>query len=270
MPQSHPHTSTAPRYQMVGARLGTTIVLILGLLAGLTSPIHAQMTAGDGFLFKPPAGSLTLRAGLARADAASDIFAFTTRELTLDRGDFNGPAIAFDIAVRFSNHLDVAFGAGFSLAKADSEFRDWVDTDDRPIEQTTKFQRVPLTAGLKAYLTPRGHTIGNFAWLPARWAPYVGAGGGIVWYRFSQEGDFVDHETLDIFPDQFRSEGWTPIGHLLAGFDLSLNPRWAINVEGRYSRARKPLDSDFEDFQPIDLSGLTTAVGIQYRFMGAR
>lgn len=269
MPHIRSQTSPAASGRRLNcARLAATLALILGL-AGLTTSAHAQI-AGDGFLFKQPAGSLTLRGGLARADAASDIFAFTTRELTLDRGDFNGPAIAAEIAVRLSNRFDFTLGAGFSLAKASSEFRDWVDTDDQPIEQTTKFQRVPLTAGLKAYLTPRGRTIGSFAWLPARWAPYVGAGAGIVWYRFSQKGEFVDYQSLDIFPDHFRSDGWTPVGHLLAGFDISLNPRWALNVEGRYARARKALGSDFDDFQPIDLSGLTTSVGIQYSFMGGR
>lgn len=269
MPHIRPIPNPSPpRRRLRLACFGTALALILGL-SGATATAHAQVM-GDGFLFRPPVGSLTLRSGLARPDAASDLFDFNTKELTLDRSDFNSPAIAFDLAVRLSPRLDIVLGAGFSLARRQSEFRDWVDLDDQPIEQTTKFQRLPVTAGLKAYITPRDHMIGSFAWFPARWTPYVGVGGGLIWYRFSQQGDFVDYDNLDIFSARFGSEGWAPVGHLLAGFDLSLGLRWALNVEGRYARASKRLGPDFEGFEPIDLSGLTTTIGIQYRFLGAR
>jgi len=264
MPNLRPLPSTRRPYRIL---LGVALAL-LGL-AGSAATAHAQVM-GDGFLFRPPVGSLTLRGGFARPDAASDLFDFTFEELTLDRDDFNSPALGFDLGVRLSRRLDVVLGVGVASAKRRSEFRHWVDLDDQPIEQTTTFRRVPVTASLKAYITPRGRTIGSFAWLPARWAPYVGFGAGFVWYRFKQEGDFVDFENLDIFPATYRSEGWTPTGHLLAGFDLALGLRWALNFEGRYSRASAKPGYNYEGFEPIDLSGLTTTIGIQYRFLGAR
>lgn len=264
------------RLAQIGIALTLTLTLIFGL-AGTAATAHAQ-DIGDGFYFRPPAGTLTLRGGFARPDAASDLFDFVIEEHTLDRSDFNGPAIGFDLSLRLSPRLDLVLGTGFSRAKRRSEFRYWVDLDDQPIEQTTEFQRLPVTAGLKAYVIPRGRKIGSFAWLPARWAPYVGIGGGITWYRFSQEGDFVfatqdefgDDEYLDILPARFSSEGWAPVGHLFAGFDLSLGLRWALNIEGRYARASHRLGHDYEGFEPIDLSGLTTTIGIQFRFQGAR
>ncbi len=237
------------------------------LLCVALSPVHAYaQRSGDGFLFKPPPGSLTLRGGLAVADAASDIFSFSTRELTLGRGDFHGPALGLDLAIRLISRVDLVLGAAYAGARATSEFRDWVDQDDLPIEQTTSFRRVPLTASIKAYLTPRGRSIGRFAWIPARWAPYVGAGGGTVWYRFSQRGDFVDFNTLDIFHDRITSSGWTSTAHALAGIDFSLSPRWALTTEGRYSRASADMSDSFQGFERIDLSGFSTTVGIQIRF----
>jgi hypothetical protein len=228
-------------------------------------PAHAQRS-GDGFLFKAPPGSLTLRGGFALADAASEIFSFSTRELTLQRGDFHGPALGLDLAIRLASRADLVFSAAYAGARATSEFRDWVDQDGLPIEQTTSFRRVPLSASIKAYLTPRGRSIGRFAWIPARWAPYLGAGGGAVWYRFSQRGDFVDFNTLDVFHDRFSSSRWTGTVHALAGIDFSLSPRWAINTEGKYSRARAELGDAFQGFDRIDLSGFATTVGIQLRF----
>ena len=59
-----------------------------------------------------------------------------------------------------------------------NEFRDWVDNNDEPIEQETKFRRLPLTVALRYYLTDRGRAVSQFAYIPNRYAPYVGVGGG--------------------------------------------------------------------------------------------
>ncbi len=67
------------------------------------------------------------------------------------------------------------------------------------------------------YLADPGRSIGRFAWIPNRFAPYVGAGGGAMWYRFRQEGDFIDFDTLKVFPDTFDSDGWTPTVHGVRG-----------------------------------------------------
>jgi opacity protein-like surface antigen len=249
---------------MTGLRAAVALSILIGITL-IPNHAHAQRS-GDGFFFKQPGATLTLHGGLAFADAASDLFAFTTRELTLGRGDFNGPALGLDLGIRLHSRVDLVLSGAYAGTKATSEFRDWVDLDDLPIEQTTSFRRVPLTASLKAYLTPRGRSIGRFAWIPALWAPYIGAGGGAVWYRFKQRGDFVDFNTLDIFYDHISSAGWTGTVHALAGIDFSLSPRWAITTEGRYARASADLGRAFENFEPIDLSGFSTTFGIQLRF----
>ena len=126
--------------------------------------------------------------------------------------------------------------------------------------------RVPLTASLKAYLVSPGRSVGHFAWIPSRYAPYVGAGGGAMWYRFQQEGDFIDFATTKVFPDTFVSDGWTPTLQAFAGTDVSLTPRFNVTVEGRYQWARTPLSTDFSQFQPIDLSGFALTAGFSIRY----
>ena len=119
---------------------------------------------------------------------------------------------------------------------------------------------------MKAYLRDRGRSIGRFAWVPADWAPYVGAGAGWVWYRFRQDGDFVDFETLDIFPDTYTSKGRAPTLHLYGGADWSLGPSFFLTGEARYAWASADLSGDFVDFDPVDLSGLQATVGLSVRF----
>jgi opacity protein-like surface antigen len=241
-----------------------TLCLLFGI-ALTTTPAHAQR-AGDGFFFRPPPATLTLHGGLALASASSDIFDFSINELTLSRSDFHSPELGLDLAIRLTRRADLVLGVGYASTTRTSEFRDWVDQDDLPIEQKTSYRRLPLTASLKYYLTPRGRSIGRYAWIPGSWAPYLGAGGGLVRYGFSQRGDFVDFNSLDIFQYRFSSTGWAPTIHALAGVEYSLNYRWALTAEGRYSRASSELSDAFRGFDKIDLSGFTTTIGIQLRF----
>ena len=222
--------------------------------------------AGRGFLFHEPTGSITLRGGFARASAGSDIFAFTTENLTLGRGDFDGVTVGADFAFRVAPRMDLMFGAAYAGRSSRSEFRKWVDQDNQPIEQRTSFHRTPLTVGARAYLTPRGRSIGSYAWVPARAAYYVGGGGGMMHYRFAQKGDFVDEETLDVFGDEFISSGWTPTAQALAGADFTVNPYFALTAEGRYGWAKAKMDRDFSNFDNIDLSGFTATIGLAIRY----
>lgn len=243
----------------------TPVAAALVALLVLAPAARAQ-TGGDGFLFRPPVGSLTLHAGVDRALGHSEIFDFSRERLTLGSNAFTGVSLGADLGIALNDRLDLVLGVAHARSTADSHFRKFVDTDDREIEQTTRFQRTPVTATMRAYLVPRGRSIGRFAWIPSQLAPYVGAGGGAMWYRFAQDGDFVDEQTLDVFPATLRSSGWAPTAHALAGLDVSLSPHVALNTEARYSWARAAMDRDFSDFDRIDLSGLGVTAGLTFRF----
>ncbi|MEP6495218.1 MAG: hypothetical protein ABJF01_21205 [bacterium] len=147
-----------------------------------------------------------------------------------------------------------------------SEFRAFIDNDHHPIEQATSFRRIPVTVGIKQYLTSTGRSIGKLAWIPSRFAPYVGAAGGMMYYRFRQGGDFIDFNTTAVFPDTYMSDGWARVAHAMAGVDYSLGSRFALTTEARYLWSSAELSNDFVDFQRLDLSGLSTTVGLSVRF----
>jgi len=239
-------------------------VVLLAAAVAAAEPARAQ-SAGDGFLFKVPPGSWGLRGGFDRALAGGDVFSFLTDQLTLTRGDFSSLTLGTNVAIRVSPSVDVVLDAAYSGSEQRSEFRHWVDQNDLPIEQTTFFRRVPVTLSVRKYVTPRGRSVGRFAWVPARSAYYVGIGAGWMWYRLRQVGDFVDFKTLNVFSDAFQSSAWTPVVHALAGVDFSLGLHIVLTGEGRFAWAKGPVGRDYAGFDHIDLSGLSVMAGLSIR-----
>ena len=225
-----------------------------------------ESSGSPDFLFGSPRGYLGVQGGWSFASASSEIFDFVTEQLTVEKGDFNAPTVLVDFAIDVNPHLAATFRFEYSRASIGSESRDWVDQDDNPIVQTTEFSTIPLTGNLKVYLRPRGREISRYAWVASSVVPYVGGGGGLLWYRFEQYGDFVDFDDLSIFSDTFRSDGWTPTFHVFGGAEIRLHKRLFLSVEARYAWAESDLGEDFVDFEPIDLAGFRTSAGINVVF----
>ena len=198
--------------------------------------------------------------------ANSDLFKFTTDNLTINRADFAAFDVGGDLAFTLKPRLDLVFDISYSGMSKPSEFRNFVDNNQQPIQQTTSFQRTPLTVNLRYYLTERGRQIGHYAWVPNRVVPYVGAGVGAMYYDFEQKGDFIDDSTLAVFNDTFRSRGWAPVGQLLGGAEWVLGTNWALKTEARYVMGSAAPSSDFQGFHRIDLSGFATSAGFFLRF----
>jgi hypothetical protein len=236
--------------------------------AALLAPLGtaAAPSSGNGFFFGLPEGGLSVRAGYSAPRAASDLFTFNTRQLALSKSDFTGPAVEVDLTATLNPRLDLVFGSGYSRSRALSDFRDWEDGDGQPIEQVTTFQRIPFSAGLRYFLTPRGESIGRFAFIPASYALYTGAGVGGMWYSFRQTGSFINFETLDVFDHTFRSSGVGLMTYGSVGADFNLSPRVALNTQARYMISKAGLSDDWVGFKPIDLSGLSVTAGFHIRF----
>lgn len=230
----------------------------------LAPPSHAQ-SAGDGFLFKPPTGNWTVRAGFDHASAGSDVYTFATQLFTLDRNDFSSATFGTNFAFRMSPASDIVVDFSYAQSSQGSEYRHWIDNNNQPIQQTTSLRRIPITLGVRHYLTSRGRSIGRFAWIPARRSLYIGVGGGLMEYKFSQKGDFIDFATMGVYFDELTSQGWTPTAHANAGLDIVLGSWTLLNLEARYTWAQAPLSGDFTNYNPIDLSGLALTAGLSLR-----
>lgn len=239
-----------------------------GWLAGAVLVLAAAVPAGaqgNGYLFGEPEGRLTLRGGYAFARASSDVFDDAIRDLTIEKGDFSGPTFGGEIAFRIAPRFDLTLDVGYSSASKDSHYRDLVDLDDNEIEQTTSFKRAPVTLNVRGYLASKGRSVGSLAFIPARVVPWLGAGVGASWFQLKQSGSFVDPGTSAVYDDTFESSGWGPAVQGMGGLDLTLTPRIAATADARYTWSRASLDSGFEGYDKIDLSGVAVTLGVTFR-----
>lgn len=250
-------------------RIGTPARLApLFLLFAAAAPLAAQPGAGEGFLFRPPPGAITVYGGLAAPFASGGVHGLATSELTVDKSDFRSGSWGADLAFSLRPRWDLVLGFEHSSTINPSEYRDWVDNNDLPIEQVTRFSRMPVMANLRYYLADRGRRVGSVAWIPAQFVPFISVGAGAIKYRFEQEGDFVDEQTLNIFGAQLTSKGWTTAFQAGAGAQWNLNQNFMLTGELRYLHARGDGDSPGGEFAgySVNLSGVGTLIGLSLRF----
>jgi len=242
----------ASRHWLVGA----------ALLVAAAAPVRAQ---GNGYLFGVPDVQLTVRAGWFLAGANSDFYDQARQDFTLDKSDFNSPTLGAELAFRLTPQLDFSLDASWSGMSQGSHYRNFVDNNNQEIEQTTTLRRVPLTANLKAYLVPRGRSVGHLAYIPSRVVPWVGLGAGATWYSLEQSGDFITGSGA-VVTDQLQNSGWGPAVQGMGGVDFTLTPRIALTGDARYLWSRASLGSeDFAGYDKIDLSGVSLALGVTFR-----
>lgn len=256
---------------MMILRNALSMVAFFALLGGVAwepDALHAQGRSRD-FMFQEPRATLNLNLGYGIPSVGSDLFQEVAETYTLEESDFNAPLLGVGLSFYLNDRMDLAFELAYSRSSSWSEYVDWVDSDDLPIEQETEFTRVPLTVSFKYFLMERGREIGNFSWIPTTWSPYLGVGGGRMYYEFEQTGDFIDFSdaALPIYQDRIVSQGWAWAGHLFGGLQWTLSPQWIVSAEGRYTLAEADLDRPtFQGYEPIDLSGFQLALGFGVRF----
>lgn len=242
---------------------------VAALCIAVASAVGVQAAAaqgGDGYLFKAPQISVKFESGYGFQRASSDLFDFVIDKHTIEQRDFDSPYFGGELGVRLTEHWDLALSVGYQSSRTVSEYRDFIGSDDLPIEQSTELRQIPAVASLKFYPWERGRTLGRFAWVPRAVTPYVGGGVGFVSYRFEQDGEFVDEDTLDIFYDTLVSTGEGFLGRAVAGMDISLGSQFLFTIEGRYSWASSQVSGGYSGFDRIDLDGLQVIGGLGIRF----
>jgi hypothetical protein len=232
-----------------------------GILVTSTSA-YAQ----DGFSFKPPAVTLDFTVGHIAQSTGSDVYSDLTTNLTLEKKDFAATSYAGSAAFRATPRTDFVISVAYARSYAPSESRDYEGTDDLPITQTTALVRVPVTAGLRYFPVSRGRSIGQYAFIPAAFTPFIGGGLGLMNYKLTQVGDFVDTEDLSIFTDELESSGRSVMAYGEAGAAYWFSPRVGVTADARYNWSRAPMRRDFERFDNIDLRGVQATAGLAVRF----
>jgi hypothetical protein len=246
--------------------LALLVVLSIAAPAAAQTQSRPPRRPAPDFLFEQPRGSITVRGSWLFARSGSDWYDFVTDQLTLERKDFNVPGFGFDVNAPVTPRLEVGFSFDVSRSNRLSEYRDWLDNNRLPIEQTTTLMEMNLSGNVRYALLERGRQISNLVWVPRTIVPFVGAGAGAFRYKLEQIGDFVDFQDLSVFSSVFASEGWTPSAQVFGGVDVRVLKHVAVTVDGRYLWAAAELGRDWVDFKPIDLTGFRVSAGVNFIF----
>lgn len=261
-----------------GARLPTAAERAVPAPATRNAQRRAASSRPD-FLFGRPRVSVGVHGLWHRAQAGSDFYDEVDERLFVRRSDtddpknpghgllnFNAPGVGFDFGFGVTSRLDVRFGLGYAKSLNESELRGFIGSDGLPFEQRTELSQVDVRGEVAFALAPRGRAIGQYAWVPARVVPYVGAGFGFVRYDLRQIGEFVDPTSFEIFEEAYTSKGWGRGVHVFGGADVRMTRHVFLNAEARQVRAAAGLGEVFSGFEPLDLGGLRVAAGVRFVF----
>jgi hypothetical protein len=176
--------------------------------------------------------------------------------LDFELGEFKGATVGADYLVGLGEWLEGGLGVGIYRQTVPAVYRNEVHADGSEIEQDLKLRVVPFSATVR--FLPLGRSRGV--------QPYIGAGVGVLAYRYSETGEFVDFSDYSIFRDSFVGSGSATGPTILAGVRFPVGT-WGIGGELKYQRAEGDLPDDEGFFgSKIDLTGWTYAATFNVRF----
>ena len=225
------------------------IIVAVTILSTVSAEAQGNWRPGDF-------GSWRFFMGIFEPNADSQYWDEIFTDFTGSPADFEDLVFGTDYLWRTSRYGGVLFGVSFYEGRATQAYRDWESFDGSDVSHTTTLGLADLSA---AYVLRFGRSSVT---------PYVGAGGGLLWWRLREEGSFIDFsdDDLPIVFASYRADGTTWELFALAGLDFRLGHRWSFFFEGRYRRSEAELNKDFSGFGTIDLSGAQLAGGFGYNF----
>jgi len=231
----------------------TTASLLLGARPALAQPVNALGHS-----------HLSMYLGVFEPQGDSDLWDFNEEFTTQDVVDFDDFIGGISFGVPLGRFADMDFGTAFYDGHSDVVYRDIFTIDGDKIHQEHRLQLMPFEVSFKLLPLPRASG-GRLHPL----IPYFGGGGGILLWRYREEGLFVDdiEDPVFVSADDRETRGVTPTLHALAGMEIQFAPEAAMFFEGRYRWAEDDLGSDFDSaFDDFDLSGFSLTAGFTWRF----
>jgi hypothetical protein len=152
--------------------------------------------------------------------------------------------------------LEGGVGANYYARTVPSFYRDLTNKNGSDITQDLRLRTVPITATVR--FIPTGRRAGL--------QPYIGAGIGVIPWRYSESGNFAD-PSLNVFQWNYTDSG-TALGPVMfGGLRVKLSRGFALGGEIRYQLAAATLKQSV-GFQGdrLDLGGFTYQANFIFRF----
>lgn len=181
----------------------------------------------------------------------------------IDMGKFSGVTVGGEWLFGINHFLEGGLGLGYYQKSVDTSYTDFVNADGSEIAQTLKLRVVPFTATVR--LLPFGNE--------APIQPYVGAGVGVLSWRYSETGQFIDFTPGDcnvvrcnVFTNTYAGSH-SDVGPVILGGVRVPIGSVAPGFEIRYQSAKGTLPAS-QGFagDRIDLGGMNYLFVLNIRF----
>ncbi len=252
--------------------IGSYVLTAVAVL-WLASPAAAQQSAAFGIGGDAPPQTVNFTFGVFSPVGADDrvdgdvLFencdpvGDTCTFLDFDLDDLRSVTFGAEYLLPIGNYLEFGAGISFTQKSIDSRYAELVADD--PL--TPEIEEDDILQELKLRTTPLAFTVRVLplgAQNPVQ--PYFGGGIGVIGWKYTEEGEFVDAD-LDVFRDEFEDSGWKVAPMIVGGIRFALDS-FAIGGEVRWQKADADLDPDQFIAPKIDLGGWTYQVTLGVRF----
>ena len=184
-----------------------------------------------------------------------DVLLENSTFLLFDVDDFNGASVGGEWLFPLGRVVEGGIGVSYSSQSVHSVYLDFVDPDGTEVDQELTLRMVPVAFTVR--LVPTGHSS------PVQ--PYIGAGLGIINWRYAESGEFIDFGAgRVIFRDTFVESG-SNVGPVVVGGIRFAGDSVSGGFEIKYQKATGDLNENFAAPQ-IDLGGWTYNFTVGVRF----
>jgi hypothetical protein len=234
------------------------------------SIVAATFLTGGAAAAPPPGrdGAFNFRFGGFFPSGDSDFWTANEAAFTLDESDFIGPIGGVGYNAAITNYFEFDANADFYTSMARSSDRYWYDFDGYPIYHDTRLLSFPLSAGFRVLpagrFARRGPEGTHYVRRPV---PYIGAGAGMTYWQYEEEGDFVASDTSIVY-ERYVESGLAFQWYAMIGIEFPVAPEWNITFEVRQTWAAATPGGDFTYLNPgsLDLGGTSVFLGGSLRF----
>lgn len=198
--------------------------------------------------------SIIFRGGLQQFNMESDLWEVNMENLALNKTDIQGAYYGIGYEFFLNKAISIDLEVGTYKKTRNTMYKDFTFADDSPIYQSLSLNVNSIEANVN--LLPIGYRRNIY--------PYLSVGGGIYIWTYEQWGNFIN------FVDDSVSEGYANTqtisfgANAKAGIVVRAGRTLGFSFEAKYRYLKGNLSSDFEDFEPLDLSGLTFSLGIHF------
>jgi hypothetical protein len=230
--------------------LGLKTLVLCGVLASASPALAQQQTVNFTF------GGFVPRGEDARV--AGDVLNANRTFLVFDIGEFKSATAGVEWLFPIGSFVEGGAGVSFTRRTVPTVYQDFVDNNNREIEQDLRLRRIPIDLTLR--VLPLG------ASSPVQ--VYFGGGLSIIPWRYSETGDFIDFNSNgDVFRDTFVGSSTETGAVALAG--VRFQGRGAAGgFEVKYHKADASFQPEDDEFAGthLDLGGWTYQATLGFRF----